>query len=118
MRTLFLASVCVLSCMYGIVAARCEVFPYTVVRDAVLAARALADVYGSGTVEKPVDASLARPTVRNYAGLQDGALFLMSGGIACLPAESSTGSTLAWIRARSETSIRCCGTWAGNSSRQ
>lgn len=93
-------SLCVISCLYGIVAARCEIFPYTTVRDAVLAARALVEVYGA-TATVQVDEVLAGPTVRNYAEVEDDTHFLISGGLGRLPEESSTGSTLAWIMDRS-----------------
>ena len=98
---LFVTSLCVISCLYGIVAARCEVFPYTTVRDAVLAARALVEVYAGGTTAEGAGDVLPGPTVRNYAGVKDDTLLLFSGGIGCLPEKSSTGSTLAWLMDRS-----------------
>jgi hypothetical protein len=99
-KLLFVTALCLLSCLYGIVAARCGVFPYTTVRDAVLAARALVEVYSEGKTVQ-IDEELSGPTVRNYAGVDDGALLLMTGGINRLPHESSTGHALAWIMDRS-----------------
>lgn len=81
-----------------------ELFPYTVVHEATLAAKAIAAAYGNspsnaGSAANS-DSSLTGPTVKNHAGIQDGSLFLISGGADYLPEESATGSCLAWLMDR------------------
>ncbi|MCA9055620.1 MAG: hypothetical protein KDA75_17385 [Planctomycetaceae bacterium] len=101
-QRMFVFGLCLCSCAIGMATAHNDTFPYTLVRDATTAAKALVEVYTSSDAQL-VDEELTQPTVRHRATQDDGSLILVAGGIDFLPDQSRTGHTLAWLMDRSGT---------------
>ena len=104
-KYLFIFSLCLLSLLYGVEAGNREIFPQPQLREAKSAVKALVEVFGEhdeidkdSTIESSTGPTA--PTVKNYAGLDDGALILVSGGEGYLPEYNSQGGCLAWLMDR------------------
>lgn len=95
-RAGFTVSLLVLTFLVGIFASILEWPPYRWVNNAMLAAQALMQLDGDDAQQS----KLAGPTVLAGADVNDGELFLVTGGVDFLPEYSSTGSCLAWIMDR------------------
>jgi hypothetical protein len=103
-KYLFIFSLCLVSLLYGVEAGNREIFPQPQLREAKSAVKALIEVFGKDnevakdfTVESPTGPTI--PTVKNHAGIDDGALILVSGGDGYL-SEYNPNGCLAWLMDR------------------
>lgn len=111
-RLWFIFSLCLGSLLYGVYAGRHELFPYSQLRDAKVAAKAIVEVFraesdsgaadnaggGEGTEEPGPD--IARPTVINHVQTTDDSLILVAGGPGFLKKYHEDGGCLAWLMDR------------------
>lgn len=97
-KFVFIVSLCLASCCYGMVSAQREIFPFTVWKEASAAAAAYLEVYLGE--DKYIDPTMSAPLVRRSVSDQADPLILVAGGIDFMAEHSSTGHTLAWIMDR------------------